>query len=66
MQTTVKDLGRTDYQAVFSAMRSFTDSRDGTTDDEVWLTEHNPVFTQGQAGKAEHLLAPGDIPGVLT
>jgi lipoyl(octanoyl) transferase len=62
----VKDLGRTDYAPVFAAMRAFTDNREDTTADEVWLTEHNPVFTQGQAGKAEHVLAPGDIPVVQT
>ena len=66
MKTTVKDLGRTDYETVFAAMRAFTDARDDTTPDELWLTEHHPVFTQGQAGKAEHLLAPGDIPVVQT
>jgi len=43
-------------------MQAFTDSRDENTPDEIWLVEHPPVFTQGQAGKAEHLLAPGDIP----
>jgi len=42
-------------------MRAFTDSRDERTEDQLWLTEHEPVFTQGQAGKPEHLLAPGDI-----
>ncbi|MFP6836967.1 MAG: octanoyltransferase, partial [Pseudomonadales bacterium] len=47
-------------------MRTFTDARGDTTPDELWLTEHNPVFTQGQAGKAEHVLAPGDIPVVQT
>jgi len=62
----VRDLGRTDYQTVFEAMRSFTEARGETTIDEVWLTEHHPVFTQGQAGKAEHVLAPGDIPVVQT
>lgn len=45
-------------------MHQFTDQRDSTTRDEVWLVEHNPVFTQGQAGKAEHLLNTGDIPVV--
>ncbi len=45
-------------------MRSFTDARSDTTPDELWLTEHAPVFTQGQAGKAEFLLDPGDIPVV--
>src|SRR3546814_1166491 len=45
-------------------MRAFTDARNADTTDELWLLEHPPVFTQGQAGKAEHLLAPGDIPVV--
>ncbi len=58
----VKHLGRQDYQPVWQAMHDFTDSRDETTVDEVWLVEHNPVFTQGQAGKAEHILNPGNIP----
>ena len=43
-------------------MQRFTDSRDETTVDELWLVEHQPVFTLGQAGKPEHVLAPGDIP----
>ncbi|MDX1693163.1 MAG: lipoyl(octanoyl) transferase LipB [Ketobacteraceae bacterium] len=43
-------------------MQRFTDRRTGTTGDEIWFLEHPPVFTQGQAGKAEHLLDPGDIP----
>lgn len=63
---TVRNLGRTAYTPVFEAMREFTGSRDAGTADEVWLTEHEPVFTQGQAGKAEHLLAPGEIPVVQT
>ncbi len=45
-------------------MTSFTDSRDDSCMDELWLVQHPPVFTQGQAGKAEHLLMPGDIPVV--
>ena len=61
----VRHLGRdTDYREVFRDMRTFTDARDETTPDELWLTEHAPVFTQGQAGRAEYLLAPGDIPVV--
>ena len=60
----VVDLGRTDYQTVFQAMKTFTEDRDADTEDQIWLTEHDPVFTQGQAGKSEHLLAPGDIPVV--
>jgi len=62
----VRDLGRTGYQPVFEAMKAFTAARDDLAADEVWLTEHEPVFTQGQAGKAEHLLAPGEIPVVQT
>lgn len=61
----VRDLGAdTDYEGVFRAMRTFTDARTGATEDELWLTQHRPVFTQGQAGKAEFLLNPGDIPVV--
>ena len=55
------DLGRTRYVPVFQAMQAFTAQRTAQTPDELWLTEHEPVFTQGQAGRAEHLLAPGDI-----
>lgn len=60
----IKDLGLTAYQPVFEDMQAFTQSRDSATVDEIWLTQHLPVFTQGQAGKAEHLLAPGDVPVV--
>lgn len=58
----VRRLGLMDYQPVWRAMQTFTDQRDETTADELWLVEHPPVFTQGQAGRAEHILAPGDIP----
>lgn len=58
----VRDLGLRDYQTVWKAMQKFTDERDENTPDELWLLEHPAVFTQGQAGKAEHLLAPADIP----
>ncbi len=58
----VRRLGLMDYEPVWRAMQAFTDQRDADTPDELWLVEHPPVFTQGQAGKAEHLLAPGDIP----
>nr|WP_086941202.1 lipoyl(octanoyl) transferase LipB [Thaumasiovibrio occultus] len=61
-QLIIKNWGRCDYQTTFEAMHAFTQQRDADTIDEVWLVEHNPVFTQGQAGKAEHLLNPGDIP----
>lgn len=55
-------LGRREYALVFDAMRKFTESRAVDTPDELWWVEHPPVFTQGLAGRAEHLLAPGDIP----
>lgn len=58
----IKPLGLVDYQPTWEAMRAFTDSRTAATDDELWLLEHTPVFTLGQAGKQEHVLAPGDIP----
>lgn len=62
----VRDLGLTDYRSVLEAMRAFTDARDADSADEIWLTEHQSVFTQGQAGKPEHVLAPADIPVVAT
>ncbi len=58
----VRQLGRQDYLPIWQGMHDFTDKRDENTRDEIWLVEHNPVFTQGQAGKAEHLLNTGDIP----
>ena len=58
----VKHLGRQDYEPVWREMQKFTDQRDENTIDELWLVEHPPVFTQGLAGKAEHVLAAGDIP----
>ncbi|WP_048307241.1 lipoyl(octanoyl) transferase LipB [Halomonas sp. PR-M31] len=59
-------LGCLPYAPVWRAMRAFTDCRDATTRDAIWLVEHEPVFTQGQAGRAEHVLMPGDIPVVHT
>lgn len=61
-QLIVRELGLVEYQPTLEAMRSLTAERDAETADEIWLLQHPPVFTQGQAGKAEHLLAPGDIP----
>ncbi|TKA92412.1 lipoyl(octanoyl) transferase LipB [Halopseudomonas bauzanensis] len=58
----VRALGLVDYQPTLEAMRKLTAERDADTPDEIWLLQHPAVFTQGQAGKAEHLLAPGDIP----
>jgi len=60
----VRRLGRQDYERVWRAMSNLTDKRDAQVHDELWLVEHPAVFTQGQAGKAEHLLMPGDIPVV--
>lgn len=60
----IRPLGLQPYEPVSQAMHDFTDTRDETTDDEIWLVEHPQVFTQGQAGKAEHVLMPGDIPVV--
>ena len=62
----VINLGRQDYAACWRAMSDFTNQRTLDTTDQFWLVEHPPVFTQGQAGKAEHLLFPGDIPVVQT
>ena len=59
---TLRDLGRQPYAPVWRAMQRFTDARGDATTDEVWMVEHEPVFTLGQAGKDEHVLAPGDIP----
>jgi len=58
----VKRLGPVAWDLSYEAMRAFTAARDATTPDEVWLCEHPPIFTQGIAGRAEHLLAPGGIP----
>ena len=58
----VRDLGLVDYQPTLEAMRRFTAERDASSADEIWLLQHPRVFTQGQAGKAEHVLAAGDIP----
>jgi len=60
----IRNLGLQPYEPVCRAMHEFTDTRDDTTPDEIWLVEHFPIFTQGQAGKAEHVLAAGDIPVV--
>lgn len=58
--------GLSDYAATWTAMRAFTAARDPDTPDELWLLEHPPVFTLGQAGRPEHLLDPGPIPVVRT
>lgn len=61
---TIRDWGLHAYEPVWHAMSQYTDQRDAHSPDQLWLVEHPPVFTQGQAGKAEHLLDTGDIPVV--
>ena len=63
-QLIVRQLGLQAYLPIWQAMQDFTDNRDAETADEIWLVEHQAVFTQGQAGKEEHILMPGDIPVV--
>ena len=58
----IKNLGRSDYEPIWRAMQDFTATRDQSTVDEIWFTEHPPVFTLGLNAAPEHLLAPGDIP----
>lgn len=58
----IRNLGRQDYADVWHAMQHYTENRDQSSPDELWIVEHNPVFTQGQAGKSEHILNSGDIP----
>jgi len=64
METAVR--GRVDYLPTYEAMRAFTAARAETTPDELWLCEHPPVFTQGLAGRADHVLDPGPIPVIAT
>lgn len=63
-QIIVRDLGLVEYLPTWQAMQEFTASRDQDRVDEIWILEHHPVFTQGHAGDAEHLLGTGDIPVV--
>ena len=58
----IRHLGLTDYPTVWQSMKQFTDQRDARTRDELWLTQHNPVYTQGLNGRSEHVLDSGDIP----
>lgn len=62
----IRQLGRADYLPTYEAMQAFTTGRQADTPDELWLCEHPPVFTQGLAGQASHLLMPGDIAVVQT
>jgi len=58
----IRHLGKKDYASTWQEMQDFTHIRDEATADEIWSLEHEPIFTQGQNGKEEHLLHPGDIP----
>jgi lipoyl(octanoyl) transferase len=62
----VRFLGQVDYLPTYEAMQTFTAGRSAETPNELWICEHPPVFTQGLAGQAGHLLMPGDIPVVQT
>lgn len=57
----IRHLGLRPYREVWQAMRDYTEARDGESEDQLWLVEHPPVYTQGLAGKPEHLLNPGNI-----
>ena len=59
-------LGRVDYPATVAAMQRFTEERTDETPDELWICEHPAVYTQGLAGKSDHVLSPGGIPVVAT
>ena len=60
----IRQLGRVDYEPTWRAMQAFTAARQADTPDEIWVLEHPPVYTQGQAGKPEHLIAATSIPVV--
>lgn len=62
----VTDWGRVSYTSTYNAMQRFTAERTTDSEDELWLCEHLPIFTQGLAGLSEHILSPGDIPVVAT
>jgi len=62
----IQNLGVADYLATWQAMKDFTAARDDTTPDEIWLVQHPPVYTQGLAGKPEHLLRSNGIPVIKT
>jgi lipoyl(octanoyl) transferase len=66
VQRLIKHLGLVDYEPTWRAMQTFTDTRTAETPDELWVVEHHPVYTQGLAGKSEHLLRLTDIPVVKT
>lgn len=66
MNILIKQLGLQPYEKIWQAMQTFTDQRTAETQDEIWLVQHPPIFTQGLNGKAEHILQQSDIPIVQT
>lgn len=66
MAIDIRTLGRVDYAATVQAMQDYTASRTPESPDSLWICEHAPIFTQGIAGKSDHILHPGDIPVVAT
>lgn len=66
MQAVLRQRGLLDYATVYAQMRAFTAARTATTPDEIWLCQHPPVYTQGQAGRPEHALATNGIPVIAT
>lgn len=64
MGVEIRSLGLTDYTPVWQSMQEFTNTRDGSTTDEIWFTSHRPIYTLGVNASREHLLAPGEIPVV--
>lgn len=62
----IRQLGLVEYEPVCEEMSELTDNRGPDSEDQLWFLQHHPVFTQGQAGKAEHLLFTGDIPVIQT
>ncbi len=65
-QLVIRHYSNSDYRKIYNAMIEFTAGRNSDTPDEFWLLQHNPVFTQGLGGKAEHVLSPGHIPVIMT
>ena len=66
MSIAIRQLDRVDYASTYAAMQAFTASRTDDTPDALWICEHAPVYTQGLAGKNDHILNPGDIPVIAT
>ncbi|MBK8816216.1 MAG: lipoyl(octanoyl) transferase LipB [Methylococcaceae bacterium] len=66
MSAIIRELGLTDYEPILQKMQRFTQERNNSTSDEIWVLEHYPVYTLGMNGETEHVLNPGDIPVIRT